>query len=259
MLRVGSLFSGIGGVELGLERAGGFETCWFVEKEPYAQGVLRKHWPHATLYSDITKTDFRYVAPVDVLSGGFPCQDISSAGKRKGIQVGTRSGLWFEFARAIGTLRPRYVVVENVAAILDGELGTVLGDLAALGYAAEWHCIPAAAVGAPHRRDRIFLIAYADGERQHHVHGREAARDVQGDGERDVQAAPREGLQFEPRLESAREGPGPVHAWAVEPGVGRVADGVPYRAHRLKCLGNAVVPQVAEAIGRAILAREALK
>jgi DNA (cytosine-5)-methyltransferase 1 len=157
-LTVGSLFSGIGGIDLGLERAG-MRTRWFSEIDPYASRVLKKHWPDVPNYGDITQIDFRAVEPVDVLAGGFPCQDVSNAGKREGID-GERSGLWSEYARAIGELRPRYVFVENVAALLVRGLDRVLGDLAALGYDAEWDCIPAAAVGAPHLRDRLYLVAY---------------------------------------------------------------------------------------------------
>src|SRR5262249_16380197 len=120
--------------------------------------VLAKHWPDVARYGDIrTITDLPYV---DVLCGGFPCQDISNAGKREGID-GERSGLWSEMARIIGLVRPRYVVVENVSALLGRGMGRVLGDLAACGYDAEWDCIPASAVGAPHRRDRVWIVAYA--------------------------------------------------------------------------------------------------
>ena len=156
-LRVGSLFSGTGGIELGLERAGGFETVWFVECDPHAQAFLRKYWPDATIYGDITEIDFASVPRIDVLTGGFPCQDISNAGKRVGIS-GSRSGLWKHYLRAISVLRPRIVFAENVAALTQRGLDTVLIDLAAIGYDAEYHCFPASAVGAPHRRDRIVII-----------------------------------------------------------------------------------------------------
>lgn len=158
-MNVGSLFSGVGGIELGFERARGFTTKWFVERDDYAQAVLRKHWPDAIIYDDVTQVDFGTVPKVDVLTGGFPCQDISNAGKRVGIE-GSRSGLWKEYLRAIRALRPRYVFVENVAALLGRGVDVVLGDLASLGYDAEWHCVSASSVGAPHRRDRIFIIAY---------------------------------------------------------------------------------------------------
>src|SRR5574343_193510 len=157
MLTVGDLFSGIGGFSLGLERAG-MRTRWFSEIDPYASAVLRKHWADVPNHGDIRNVRRGAVEPVDVLCGGFPCQDISNAGKRAGID-GERSGLWAEYARVIGELRPRYVIVENVSALLGRGLGRVLGDLAALGFDAEWHCIPASAVGAPHRRERICIVA----------------------------------------------------------------------------------------------------
>src|SRR3990167_7617774 len=114
-MNVGALFAGIGGIELGFEREG-FTTKWFVEKDEYCQAVLRKHWPDTPIYGDITKIDFRKLEPVDVLTGGFPCQDISNAGKRKGIS-GERSGLWKEYLRAISEIRPRIAFVENVSAL----------------------------------------------------------------------------------------------------------------------------------------------
>ena len=151
-LRLLDLFSGIGGFSLGLERSGGFKTVAFCEIEPFCRRVLAKYWPDVPCYDDIrTLTAERLAADgvgVDAVCGGFPCQDISVAGKGAGI-AGERSGLWREYARIIGELRPRFVIVENVAALLGRGLGDVLGDLAALGYDAEWHCIPASAVGAP--------------------------------------------------------------------------------------------------------------
>lgn len=163
-MRVLDLFSGIGGFSLGLERAG-FTTVAFCEIEPYCRAVLKKHWPDVPCYDDVrTLTIGRLAADgicVDVICGGFPCQDISVAGKGAGL-AGERSGLWSEYSRLIGELRPRYAIVENVAALLGRGMDTVLGDLASLGYDAEWHCIPASAVGAPHRRDRIWIVAYPD-------------------------------------------------------------------------------------------------
>lgn len=162
-LAVLDLFSGIGGFSLGLERTGGFETVAFCEIEEYPRQVLAKHWPNVPCYRDVRElTADRLAADgiaVDVITGGFPCQDISTAGKGAGL-AGERSGLWSEIARLVGELAPRFVIVENVAALLSRGLGTVLGDLASLGYDAEWHCIPASAVGAPHRRDRVWIVAY---------------------------------------------------------------------------------------------------
>jgi DNA (cytosine-5)-methyltransferase 1 len=156
-LTVLDLFSGIGGFSLGLERTGGFETIQFCEFDPKAQLVLKKHWPDVPIHDDI-----RTISPepfsADVVCGGFPCQDISSAGRGVGI-IGERSGLWSEMARVIGVVRPKWVIAENVSALRSKGLALVLQDLDALGYDAEWHCIPASAIGAPHRRDRVWVIA----------------------------------------------------------------------------------------------------
>ena len=157
-MRVGSLFSGIGGLELGLERTG-METVWQVECDPYALKVLEKHWPNVRRHTDVrtfppTEGDWS----CDLICGGFPCQDVSLAGKREGLVEGNRSGLWFEFARIIRTLRPRYVIVENVPGLLSDGFGRVLGDLAESRYDAEWGVLSAAGVGAPHLRRRVFVI-----------------------------------------------------------------------------------------------------
>lgn len=165
MLTVLDLFSGIGGFSLGLERTGGFKTVAFCEIDPFCRKVLAKHWPDVPVHEDITTLRGEDVGPVDVIAGGFPCQDISTAGRGDGIE-GSRSGLWSEFARLIGELRPRYVIVENVAALLGRGLDRVLGDLAALGFDAEWHGIPIGTLGAPHNRDRIWILAYTDRRRR---------------------------------------------------------------------------------------------
>ena len=161
-LNVLDLFSGIGGFSLGLDRTGGFRTVAFCEIEPYAQKVLAKNWPGIPIYDDVRElTSEKLKADgiiVDVITGGFPCQDISHAGKGAGIE-GERSGLWSEIARLIGELRPRYAIMENVSALLGRGLDVVLSDLAEVGYDAEWHCIPASHVGAPHIRDRIWIVA----------------------------------------------------------------------------------------------------
>ena len=154
----GSLFAGIGGLDLGLERAG-MACRWQVEIDDYCCQVLAKHWPTVERYEDVRTVGIRNLESVDLICGGFPCQDISSAGKRAGIE-GQRSGLWSEFYRIICELRPRYVLVENVAALLVRGMDRVLGNLADGGYDAEWDCIPAAAVGAPHIRYRVFILAH---------------------------------------------------------------------------------------------------
>ena len=163
-LRVLDLFSGIGGFSLGLEQTDGFETVAFCEIEPYCRAVLAKHWPGVPCYDDVRElTASRLAADgiaVDVICGGFPCQDVSFAGKRAGLE-GARSGLWGEYGRIIGEVRPHFVIVENVTGLLSLGMATVLGDLSALGYDAVWDCVPASAVGAHHRRDRVWLVAHA--------------------------------------------------------------------------------------------------
>lgn len=159
-----SLFSGIGGFSLALAESG-IHTAAFCEKDPYARRVLAMRFPGRPIYDDVrtinaTRLHNDWIGPIDIITGGFPCQDISVAGRGAGLS-GERSGLWFEFARIIGEVRPSWAIIENVSALRARGLDQVLGSLAALGYDAEWHCIPAAAVGAPHRRDRIWIVAYA--------------------------------------------------------------------------------------------------
>ncbi len=243
-MQVLDLFAGIGGFTLGLERAG-FKTVAFCEIEPYAQKVLSKNWPGVPIYDDIrTITADRLVSDgigVDVITGGFPCQDISLAGNQAGIE-GERSGLWTECARLIGELRPRYAIFENVTNLLNGERGDwfkrVLWDISALGYDAEWHCIPASAVGAHHRRDRVWIVAYPSSKG---LQGGEKARNNGKDRQK-----PRN--QLITGLGGVQGG-----IWEIEPNVGRVANGIPKRSHRLKCLGNAVVPQIPEIIGNTLI------
>ena len=158
-MNVGSLFSGIGGIELGFEREG-FETSWFVEYEPYCQEVLKKNFPGVPIYGDITKLNFHKLKKVDVITGGFPCQDISVAGRQAGIKVGKRSSLWKYYKEAIRILRPKVAVIENVPNLLNIGLNVVLADLAQIGYDAEWFCLSASDIGAIHRRERVFIIAY---------------------------------------------------------------------------------------------------
>ena len=162
MITVGSLFSGIGGLDLGLERAG-MKVVWMCEKDAYAQKILRKHWPEVPLYDDVTQLKGCDLPCVDVICGGFPCQDISTAGKGDGLE-GERSGLFYEMWRLVCEIRPKYVIMENVAALVIRGLDEVLRQIALGGYDAEWNIISAASVGACHRRDRIFIIAV---RRQH--------------------------------------------------------------------------------------------
>ncbi len=262
-LRVLDLFSGIGGFSLGLERAG-MKTVAFCEIEAFPRRVLAKHWPEVPCYDDVrTLTAERMAADgiaVDVICGGFPCQDISVAGKGAGL-AGERSGLWSEYARLIGELRPRFVIVENVAALLGRGLGTVLGDLAALGFDAEWHCIPASAVGAPHDRDRVWIVAYRDGGQfEQSILSVLARGIVAGAGGEALADANGPRFSLAGALKAGAHGwltggmSPPGGWWATEPDVGRVAHGVPARVDRLRGLGNAVVPQIPEIIGRAIIA-----
>jgi DNA (cytosine-5)-methyltransferase 1 len=226
-LTVGSLFAGIGGFDLGLERAG-MRIIWQCDSDEFCRRVLARHWPDVPRYEDVRAIDAQAVPP-NVLAGGFPCQDLSIAGRRAGL-VGPKSGLWSEFLRAIRLLRPSYVLVENVPGLLTRGLGTVLGDLAACGYDAEWDCIPAAAIGALHLRARVWLLAYPAG-------GRHRAPDETVFAGRGL-----------PQLRGR---------WANEPDVGRMAHGVPDGVDRRRALGNALVPQIAEWIGRRILEYEA--
>ena len=286
-LKVLDLFSGIGGFSLGLERTGGFETVAFCEIEEFPRKVLAKHWPDVPCYRDVRELTAERLAAdgiaVDVICGGFPCQDISTAGKGAGL-AGERSGLFFEIARLVGELEPAYVILENVAALLGRGLADVLGTLASLGYDAEWHCIPASHLGAPHRRDRIWIVAYPNNAgiqgRRKPTHLEQGLRDgsrVSGYDQsrgREQAAAlvahtaserlsrpwqPILGCGAAPQEQGQTAWPlasGLGDIWRVEPHVGRVANGVPDRAHRLKALGNAVVPQVVELLGRAILESE---
>lgn len=156
-MKVLDLFSGIGGFSLGLERAG-MKTIAFCEIDPFCRRVLAKHWPEVPILDDVRTAEF---PAADIVVGGFPCQDVSCAGKRAGL-AGERSGLYRELVRAFRMVRPRHAIVENVAALLSDGLGTVLGDMAESGFDTEWDCVPASSVGAPHERDRVFIIAHRD-------------------------------------------------------------------------------------------------
>ena len=323
-MKIGSLFAGIGGFDLAAHWMG-WETAWFSEIDPYTSAVLAKHWSSIPNHGDITTMRGADIEKVDLLCGGFPCQDISTAGKGAGI-TGARSGLWSHFARLIGELQPHWVVIENVSALRSRGLDVVLGEIAALGYDAEWHCIPAAAVGAPHRRDRIWIVAYpasqhasrpilsGGGQRFTHNSGGDEgtgtgpqcglgrsseimantksprARAVQQSGPiRRIEQGSQDvahthsrecgqrrrkqwgnGIASSGTVGDTNSAPSNAHTsesgsrgatgesswWAVEPDVGRVAHGVPSRVDRLRCLGNAIVPQVAFQIFQAIQAAE---
>ncbi len=316
-MRVGSLFSGIGGLDLGLERAG-MEIVWQVEVDDWCRRVLARHFPNAVRYGDVRKCRGEHaaeladaeragaerssppgelgdrrplgssqLAPVDLICGGFPCQPVSHAGQRKGAD--DERWLWPEFRRIIREVRPRWVLVENVPGLLSidsGRLfGGILADLAALGYDAEWDCIGAADLGAPHLRKRVFIVAHAisvPGQKRGDVgpdagagrQGRDHPGSSRGDGSRVTDACAHEvladtGQQLrdgrlrwaswwsrepaEALSDARRDGRQANGEPIPESLLGRVAHGVPSRVDRLRGLGNAVVPQVAEYIGRLIM------
>jgi len=258
---VGSLFSGIGGLDLGLERAG-MRVIWQSEIDDYASRVLAKHWPGVPNYGDIKRIDWRRVERPTVICGGYPCQPFSQAGRRKGEEDPRH--LWPWVREAISELRPDYAILENVRGHLSLGGTTVIADLAALGYDAEWRIVSAASVGANHRRDRIIILA----------HPNDAGRKKQWVAKSDEEkfSATQYGGNRVANTDSGRfvhtratiyptDGRFPTFAepaerswWETEPQVGRVANGVPRRVDRLRGLGNAVVPQVAEVIGRLVMA-----
>jgi DNA (cytosine-5)-methyltransferase 1 len=265
-MRVLDLFSGIGGFSLGLERAG-MRTVAFCEIDPWCRRVLAKHWPGVPIFDDVRTITGKAVGSVDLICGGFPCQDISAAGSRIGID-GKRSGLWSEYARLIGELQPQYAIVENVDDLAIRGLGRVLGDLAALGYDAEWHCIPAATVGADHWRDRLWIIAYPNSAGRLPLHFGRWQQRAQEMGE---DAPDERGARLPRRMQAGTLGADAraISPWlglalrsavafpeldgAGSPVLGRGENGIPDRVDRMHALGNSVVPQIPEIIGRAIM------
>jgi DNA (cytosine-5)-methyltransferase 1 len=237
-MNVLSLFSGIGGLDLGLERAG-MTVVGQVEIDPWCRKVLAKHWPEVPRHDDVRTAAGWWLAeprPVaDLLAGGPPCQPVSEAGPRVG-QSDPR-WLWPDMARVVAGLRPSWVVIENVPGLRTLGLADALGDLRRLGYIAAPGTISACEMGAPHPRKRLFTLAHAEGVRCCPPRPQEDAPVTDADHQ------PGHAGQH------AR-----AHPWSAEPGMGRVADGIPGRVDRLRGLGNAVVPQVAEHIGRLILA-----
>jgi DNA (cytosine-5)-methyltransferase 1 len=225
----GSLFAGIGGFDLGFERAG-IKTVWQVEIDPFCRKVLERRFPDVQRIKDVKEVGSD-TERVDVLSGGFPCQDISNAGSFAGID-GPRTGLWREFVRVIGALRPKFVVMENVPALLVRGMGDVLGGLASCGYDAEWEVVPACLFGAPHTRERLFIVAYPE------TFGLIGRRIIWPSAE---------------RLETRGCDQDLLRPWSLEPKFSRVAYGVPGRLDRVGAIGNAIVPQIAEWIGKRII------
>lgn len=290
MLTVGSLFSGIGGIDLGLERAG-MTVQWHSEIDPFACRVLKKHWPDVPNIGDITKVEWENVPYVDVIAGGYPCQPFSLAGKRAGENDPRH--LWPYFRTAISHLRPRYALLENVRGHLTLGGTAVIADLAAIGYDCEWRIISAASVGANHRRDRLIIVAYPYSKNEststldeqrvvpYTNRGRlKVSQTGQQSGEQLPGGVSRHRQTTDVADTNLRQTGGghrwnatnrsPVFGWEnycrgtqgyagrewwqTEPSVGRLADGVPHRVDRLRGLGNAVVPQVAEIVGRLIMA-----
>jgi len=245
MLKVLDLFSGIGGFSLGLERTGGFETVAFCEIDKKCQLVLSKHWPKIPIFEDVKDLTCKSIQNIDVIAGGFPCQDISIAGTRLGLK-GSRSSLWYEFYRLIKEFKPKYAIIENVSALRSNGLLEIIKMLAEVGYDAEWHTIPAIAVGAPHKRERVWIVAFPSGKRLEVFKFFTINREAIGIGEEWISRPTSKcgGLQVQ-------------NHWRFEPNVGRMANGIPGRVDRLKQLGNSVVPQIIELIGCAILQREA--
>lgn len=243
-MTVGSLFAGIGGFDLGLERAGGFTIRWQVERDEWCRKVLAKHWPDVKRYGAIEDVDIETLEPVDVVCGGIPCQphSIANITRREGIDDEER-WLWPEFARVVRGLRPRVVLLENVSGIFtvnDGRaFSVILGELASLGYDCEWDVLPATYVGALHHRKRLWLVAYPHCERLQRWK-------VLQDGSR--QRLPRKtGLDDKLVITGAIGG-----TWKSDTGIRRVADGIPNRMDRLVGLGNSVVSQMVTWLGKNI-------
>lgn len=237
MLRHLDLFSGIGGFALAARMVGGYETVAFCEIDKYCQAVLRKHWPGVPIHDDIRQLTASDVPRVDIITGGFPCQDISSAGKGAGID-GERSGLWRELHRLIDECRPRFALIENVPALRTRGADRVLGDLEKSGYTAKPFVVGAGDIGAPHRRRRVWIVAYADSEQL-----RGKSRWGGGEG---GPGSPFTKENGETRLVAGS------HGWRTRPKICGMDDGLPGRAHRIGALGNAIVPQVAAIFLQAI-------
>jgi DNA (cytosine-5)-methyltransferase 1 len=236
------LFSGIGGFAFGFEETGRIHTQAFVENNPFCQEVLRKHWPGIPIAEDITNTSFRSIT-ADIMSGGFPCQDVSIARGRWGTGdsiLDQRSGLWWHFRRAIEEAQPKWVVIENVKALLYKGMGIILSQLADLGYDAEWRIIRACDVGLPHFRERLWVIAHRN------------SLGLQGSS-----PFPLQGLQVFPWGENGRAAQALAWRWHNSPPeLLRSRNGLPRYVDRVKAIGNSIVPQIAYVIGEAILLAE---
>lgn len=248
-MKLVDLFSGIGGFSLAAHWMG-WETIAFVEKEPYAQRVLAKNFPGVPIFGDVRNFDgTTYRDTADIVCGGFPCQDISTAGTGTGIE-GDRSSLWREMHRTISEIRPRYAVVENVSALLGRGMDKVLGDLSEIGYDAEWRVFSACELGFPHPRERVFIVAYPCGK-----FGGRGVLDWYCDQEGKRPELP--GLRGKnwQRFAMVSDAHSLVSAWSNEHGQSplvRMADGIPDLVDGVRCYGNSIVPQIALEIFRAI-------
>ncbi len=248
------LFSGIGGFSLGLGMAG-FKTVAFCEIDPFCQKILNQHWPELPIYFDISSLNKERLSKdgideIDIITGGFPCQDLSVAGKQRGVNGETRSGLWGEMRRLIGEIRPRFAIMENVPNFLSGDGGNWFGEflrsLAEIGYDAEWGCISAGAVGKPHLRERVWVVAYPHGFMRKNNQGQIFSGDLpKNDQSKRSQQTGRGLSRFKNSLKLL-----PEHL--------RVDDGLPVRMDeikgRVKALGNSIVPEIAYLIGQQIRA-----
>ena len=260
------IFSGIGGFSVAGEHAG-FRTVAFAETDPYASAILRRHWPDIPNIGDVRNITRDSIAEsIDVVAGGFPCQPASLSGQRRGTH--DARWLWPECVRILAEFKPPFAVFENVRGMLsvnDGQaFHTILQDLASLRYDALWNCIPAAAVGAPHERDRLWILAHADDSTRTAQRGEYEITAPAGAGGKFVARRSNEHAQWQESVCGSRQVADDDAAsttigsdcaasqWQAEPRVRRVADGVPNRVDRLRCLGNAIVPQVAELLLRGI-------
>ena len=259
-LKVLDLFSGIGGFSLGLERTGGFETVAFCEIEPFPQKVLKKHWPEVPIYEDVRELTSAKLAAdgiteIDIITGGFPCQDISVAGKQAGINENTRSGLWSECLRLVSKIRPRYALFENVSNLLSGPaeqkgawFSQVLADLAKCGYDAEWRDIPAWTMGLPHARARVWIVAYPQQNRWTGILPCFLSKhEAQSFGASQATIALAASRSLDSRARGDSNGESPFLTGN---------DGLSNQLDELGASGNAVVPAIPEMIGNAILAAE---
>ena len=246
-VRIGSLFSGIGGFELGLERAiPGAETVWQVEADAFCQSILQKHWPHAVIYDDVCAVGSHNLETVDILCGGFPCQDISIAGKQRGINDGKKSSLYYEMFRIICEIRPRVVIFENVAAIIRLGGHDVLRTLASAGYDAEWCTIRTGAdFGLPHLRRRWFCVAYNATDTTSNSKQQSTYTQCMESRLRTQCRICKMGRANKARMYR--------QLLQAQSPVCRDSDGISHRVDRCKALGNAITPPASEWIGQQVL------